>query len=217
MTARKVWFRAAAGLLAIAALVAACSATTPASPVAPSASAVGAASSASSASPASPAATFTYNIPVEVNAVPTMPSWFDVQMTDVVTGNQFKVSDFTGRVILIDNMATWCPTCQGEMSQVQQIHKQYGADLVTISLDVDPNEDGALLKKYAAKNGFDWIIAVAPTAVGAFLSKNYDVQLLNPPLQPMMIIDKQGGVWGTPFGVKSAESLKKTIDPYLGQ
>ena len=213
MTAPRVLFRAAACLLAIAALVAACSATVPASP-APSASAVGA---ASSASPASPGATFTYNIPVEVNAVPTMPSWFDVQMTDVVTGNQFKVSDFTGKVILIDNMATWCPTCQGEMSQVQQIHKQYGADLVTISLDVDPNEDGALLKKYAAKNGFGWIIAVAPTAVGAFLSKNYDVQLLNPPLQPMMIIDKQGGVWGMPFGIKSAESLKKTIDPYLGK
>ena len=168
MTAPRVLFRAAAGLLAIAALVAACSATVPASP-APSASAVAA---ASSASPASPGATFTYNIPVEVNAIPTMPSLFDVQMTEVVTGNQFKVSDFTGKVILIDNMATWCPTCQGEMSQVQQIHKQYGADLVTISLDVDPNEDGALLKKYAAKNGFDWIIAVAPTAVGAFLSKN---------------------------------------------
>ena len=28
--------------------------------------------------------------------------------------------------------------------------KEYGADLVTISLDVDPNEDGALLKKFAA-------------------------------------------------------------------
>lgn len=214
MTARKIWFRAASGLLAIAAVVAACSSTAPASHAAPSASAVG---PASSASPASPGATFTYNIPVEVNAVPTMPSWFDVQMTDVVTGNQFKVSDYTGKVILIDNMATWCPTCQGEMSQVQQLHKQYGADLVTISLDVDPNEDGALLKKYAAKNGFDWIIAVAPTAVGAFLSKNYDVELLNPPLQPMMIIDKQGGVWGMPFGIKSAESLKKTIDPYLGK
>ena len=33
----------------------------------------------------------------------------------------------------------------------------------------------------------------------------------------MMIIDKQGGVWGMPFGIKSAESLKKTIDPYLGK
>ena len=80
-----------------------------------------------------------------------------------------------------------------------------------------PHPHARVIAVDAAKNGFDWIIAVAPTAVGAFLSKNYDVELLNPPLQPMMIIDKQGGVWGMPFGIKSAESLKKTIDPYLGK
>ena len=105
------------------------------------------------------------------------------------------------------------------MSQIQLLHAEYGpnSDLVTISLDVDPNEDSALLKKFATQNGFSWIIAVAPPSVRTFLAKNYDADLLNPPLQPMLIIDREGGVWGLPFHLKSAISLKKTIDPYLAQ
>ena len=150
----------------------------------------------------------------------TVPSWFLEPMVDVNTGKSFRISDFSGQVILIDTMATWCPTCQGEMSQVQQLPDMLGASasqLVRISLDVDPNEDATILKKYAAANKFDWYIAIAPTTVGEFLSKNYDVDYLNPPLQPMLVIDKSGGVYGLPFGIKSALSIQKTLVQYLGQ
>ena len=170
---------------------------------------------------ASPTASPTLFVdPIPVVAAPTVPSWFDVQMTDVNTGKSFKISDFSGKVILVDTMATWCPTCQGEMSQVQQLPAMLGtsaSSLVRISLDIDPNEDSTILKKYAAKNKFDWYIAVAPSEVGQFLAKNYDVEFLNPPLQPMLFIDKTGGVYGLPFGAKSAISIQKTIAPYLTQ
>jgi hypothetical protein len=33
----------------------------------------------------------------------------------------------------------------------------------------------------------------------------------------MLFIDKIGGVYGLPFGVKSAESIQKTIAQYLAQ
>jgi cytochrome oxidase Cu insertion factor (SCO1/SenC/PrrC family) len=151
-------------------------------------------------------------------ASPTRPAWFDVPLTDVNSGRSFRVSDFAGKVVLVETMATWCPTCQGEMSQVQQLHRAYPAsDFVSVCLDVDPNEDAALLKKYAAANGFDWLIAIAPEKVGQFLATNYDVNFLNPPLQPMLIVDRQGSVWGLPFGIKSYASLKQTIDPYLAR
>jgi thiol-disulfide isomerase/thioredoxin len=152
-------------------------------------------------------------------AGPTTPSWFLTPMIDVNTGKAFRVSDFAGNVVLVEMMATWCPSCEAEMSQIQLLHAEYGpnSDLVTISLDVDPNEDSTLLKKFAAQKGFDWIVAMAPPSVRTFLAKNYDVDLLNPPLQPMLIIDREGGVWGLPFHLKSAISLKKTIDPYLAQ
>ncbi len=162
----------------------------------------------------------TFVDPIPLVAAPTMPSWFGVQMVDVNTGKSFRISDFSGKVILLDTMATWCPTCQGEMSQIQLLPGMLGAsgsNLIRISLDVDPNEDAAILKKYAATNNFDWYIAIAPSAVGEFLAKNYDIDYLNPPLQPMLFIDKTGGVYGLPTGIKSAISIGKTLAQYLGQ
>ena len=177
-----------------------------------------AAGCAGTALQASPSSTFVDPIPVV--PAPTVPSWFGVEMTDVNTGKQFKISDFTGKVVLIDTMATWCPTCQGEMSQVQLVPGLVGAassGLVLVSLDVDPNEDAAILKKYAAANKFDWYIAVAPIEVGRFLEVNYDQRYLNPPEQPMLIIDRIGGVYGLPFGIKSGISIEKTLAQYLAQ
>jgi len=169
---------------------------------------------------ASAASTPVFSDPIPVVPAPTVPSWFNVEMTDVTTGNAFKISDFAGQVVLVDTMATWCPTCQGEMSQVQQVPSLMGAsgkDLVLVSLDVDPNEDAAILKKYATTNGFDWRIAVAPIEVGRFLETNYDQQYLNPPLQPMLFIDRTGGVYGLPFGIKSASSIQLTLAQYLAK
>jgi thiol-disulfide isomerase/thioredoxin len=153
---------------------------------------------------------------IEINASPTVPSWFGVEMTDVNTGKPFRIGDFSGKVVLVETMATWCPTCQGEMSQVKDLIGMYGkGDLVAVALDVDPNEDAALLKKYVDKNGFGWLVAIAPTSVGRFLSEHYDQGYLNPPLLPMLYIDKTGGVWGLPFGAKSAAQIKQALDPFM--
>jgi cytochrome oxidase Cu insertion factor (SCO1/SenC/PrrC family) len=162
----------------------------------------------------------TFFDPIPAVGKATPPPWFLEPMVDVNTGKSFQMSQFAGKVVLMDTMATWCPTCQGEMSQVQLVPGLLGAsqsELVLVSLDVDPNEDATILKKFAAGNKFDWYIAIAPTSVGELLAKNYDVNYLNPPLQPMLIIDKTGGVYGLPTGVKSAVSIQKTLAQFLGQ
>ena len=38
---------------------------------------------------------------------------------------------------------------------------------------------------------------------------------MNPPLAPMLFIDRQGGVHSLPYGLKKAESLQNTLAPYL--
>ena len=213
MRTRTSRFASVVGLVAGAVILGGCASAAQTAPAV-------AASASQAASPAAAGPSPTYFDPIPVVPAPTVPSWFDVQMTDVTTGKPFKISDFSGKVILVDTMATWCPTCQGEMSQVQLLPTLLGptsSDLVRISLDVDPNEDTTILKKFAAKNKFDWYIAVAPIEVGRFLERNYDLGYLNPPLQPMLFIDKTGGVYGLPFGIKSAISIQKTIAPYLTQ
>ena len=112
----------------------------------------------------------------------------------------------------------WCPTCRTQGDEVARLHDLLGHpdDLVSVSLDVDMGEDDALLKDYAQKLGYDWHLAVAPLLVARALGNLYSAQYLNPPLSPMLIIDREGNVLGLPFGsVKSAESLKQVLDPLL--
>jgi len=153
----------------------------------------------------------------DVTPSPGEPDWFSVTMTDVPTGQPFTMSEFARKVVLLETMAQWCPTCELQEIEVKKLHELLGnpEDLVSISLDVDLHEDEASLKRYAERLGYDWILAVAPLEVARALGNLYSAQYLNPPASPMLIIDKNGNVFGLPLRLKSAESLKNTLEPYL--
>ena len=147
----------------------------------------------------------------------TTPDWFNMKMTDVNTGQTFTMSDFAGKVVLLETMATWCPTCWKQENEVKKLLGLLGnsQDLVAVSLDVDLKEDEAVLKQFATTGGYNWRYAVGPLLVDRALGNLYSAEYLNPPLAPMLIIDRKGGVYNLPYGVKSAEALQKTLEPYL--
>lgn len=147
------------------------------------------------------------------------PGFFDVSLTNVNTGESFKISDFAGKVVLIENLAMWCPSCKKQQEQVKILNEALGmhSDLISIGFDVDPNENAADLKKYTDRNGFDWVYAVPPQGVLNEISKLYGANFLNPPSTPIFIIDRKGGVHPMPFGIKSADDLQKFIDPFLAE
>jgi hypothetical protein len=146
------------------------------------------------------------------------PEWFDLEMTDVRTGLSFTINDFAGKVVLLETMAVWCPTCRQQGDEVLRLHELLGSpsDLVSISLDTAMTEDTEVLKHYAESLGYDWNIALAPLLVARALGNLYSAQYLNPPASPMLIVDRDGEVIGLPFGLKSAESLQGVVEPLLG-
>jgi cytochrome oxidase Cu insertion factor (SCO1/SenC/PrrC family) len=145
--------------------------------------------------------------------------WFSVELTDAQTGQTFTMNDYAGKVVLVETMAIWCPNCIVQANEVRNLHHLLGNpdDLVSVSLDVDLNEDRASLKEYAEEFGFDWHFAVAPLEVARALGNLYSAEYLNPPLSPMLIIDRNGNVHTLEYGKKSAEILQKSVEPYLTQ
>lgn len=147
------------------------------------------------------------------------PAFFDVSLTNVNTGESFKISDFAGKVVLVETLAMWCPSCKNQQEQVKMLNKNLGmdSDLITVGFDVDPNENAADLKKYIDNNGFNWVYAVPPQEVLNEISHLFGANFLNPPSTPIFVIDRKGGVHPMPFGVKSAEELQEFIDPFLAE
>jgi len=151
-------------------------------------------------------------------ATSSVPEWFNIKMTDARTGKPFAINDFAGKVVLIETMAQWCPTCREQQDEIKKISGLLGnqsSQVVYVSIDVDINEDEASLKEYAAKLHYPWYFAVAPHEVAHALGNLYGAEYLNPPLAPMLIIDSQRSVYGLPYGLKPANSLKNTLQQYL--
>ena len=145
------------------------------------------------------------------------PEWFDFELTDVQTGETFTMNDFAEKVVLVETMAMWCPNCLFQANEVRKMHKmlENPDDLISVSLDVDLNEDGAALKDYTEEYGFEWHFAVAPLEVARALGNLYNAEYLNPPLSPMLIIDRNGEVHQLEYGHKDAEYLQKSVEPFL--
>ena len=88
-------------------------------------------------------------------------------------------------------------------------------DLILVSMDVDSNEDEASLKQYAQDFKFEWRFVVGPLEVQRALGNLYNAEYLNPPLDPMLLIDRQGNDHQLPYGLKKADELQKIVKPYL--
>lgn len=152
-------------------------------------------------------------------AMMDLPAWFQADLTDVNTGQTFSLADFQGKVVLVETMAIWCSNCLRQQREVRDLHQALGErdDLVTVGLDIDANEDEASLKEYTARQGFNWIYAVAPREVASEIGRLYGDHFLNPPSTPMLIVDRRGAVHPLPFGHKTVEDLQAALEPFLGE
>ncbi len=104
-----------------------------------------------------------------------MPAWLGASLTNVHTDEAFTLTDYKGKVILVETMAVWCSNCRKQQEQVKALHALLGErdDFISVGLDIDPNEDGADLKTFTEKNGFDWVYAVAPAEVSREIGNLY--------------------------------------------
>jgi cytochrome oxidase Cu insertion factor (SCO1/SenC/PrrC family) len=144
-------------------------------------------------------------------------AWFGATLANASTGKTFSINDYKGKVVLVETMAVWCTNCKQQQDNIKAFHTQLGmqSDLVTVSLDIDPNENLDTLKAYVNKTGFDWLYAVPSADVSREIAKLYGDQFLNPPSTPMLIIDRKGIAHPLPFGIKTADDLYKAVDMYL--
>ena len=119
-------------------------------------------------------------------------AWVDIELKDVRTGENFKISDFSGKPILLESFAVWCPTCTRQQGEIKKFHEEIGDSVISISLDTDPNEDEARVLQHIERNGFTWYYAVSPIDLTRSLIDQFGVSIVNAPSAPMVLICEDG-------------------------
>ena len=62
--------------------------------------------------------------------------------------HSYNLQDYKGKVVLINNWATWCPPCVAEMPSLAKLHEQYNERVVFLFVAQDkPEKVAAFLHK----------------------------------------------------------------------
>ena len=72
---------------------------------------------------------------------------------DSVTGENITLSDFKGKVVLLDFWATWCGPCMQSIPELVRLHEKYsdkGLVVLGVSMDTMAQANDAQLKKFMA-------------------------------------------------------------------
>jgi cytochrome c-type biogenesis protein len=117
-----------------------------------------------------------------------------------------SLSDFQGKVVVLDMMATWCPGCRKAMSELKKVYDHYGDSIEMISVDIDLTESSAQLRDFKEEYDAGWRFTM-DTPDHKFLDE-FKVQ----EIPKIVVIDINGGVVYAKAAEIPAEELMEIID-----
>src|SRR5215470_5829912 len=81
-----------------------------------------------------------------------------VQITKL-DGGTFKLSDFRGKVMVVDFWATFCPPCVRQVPRLAELNRKYrDKGLEVIGLTSDPETDRRKVEEFLKKAGADYTV-----------------------------------------------------------
>lgn len=122
-----------------------------------------------------------------------------------IDGKNVSLTDFSGKVIILDFWATWCSPCRSEIPHFVELYNTYkDKGLVIIGIDVDSREDSSVLKPFAAKYGITY-----PLLLGTEQVENLYGGIQSIPTT--FIIDRNGDTTQKFVGAKGKSVFEEEI------
>ncbi|WOF15680.1 peroxiredoxin family protein [Methanoplanus sp. FWC-SCC4] len=136
----------------------------------------------------------------------------DYVLSDVLTGENFKINDFEDKPVLITSFTILCPVCTKQQEEIARISGLTDTEFINIGLDLDYNDKPETLKKHIQDNGFNGYYAVSPPELTEKLISEFGELVVQPITAPVIMIHpKCTEPVMFNIGIKNAEYLKDAI------
>lgn len=117
-------------------------------------------------------------------------------------GKEVSLSDYRGKIVLINFWATWCKFCDIEMPDLNQLDKD-NDDVVVLAVDV--MEDEAKVKKYIEKGGYDFKVVLDTKGE---IARKYLVSSF----PTTYAVDKEGNLVSGAPGMMTKEQMERIVE-----
>ncbi len=126
-----------------------------------------------------------------------------------LSGKSLKLSDYRGRVVLLDFWATWCEPCRAEIPHFVELQDKYGShglQIIGVSMDDSADPVPAFYKQFKMNY---------PVVMGnAQIGEEYG-GVLGLPIA--FVIDRQGFIRAKHMGATDAAVFEREIVAQLGE
>jgi peroxiredoxin len=125
-----------------------------------------------------------------------------------IQGKSFALSDYKGKVVLLDFWATWCPPCRKEIPGFIEMYNSYrsrGFVVIGVSMD-DSTSD---IKKFAKRYKMNY-----PILLGAGRN-DLEPAFGQLPLPTAFVIGRDGRICAKHDGLTPKEDFEREIVPLL--
>lgn len=142
----------------------------------------------------------------------TAGGWTDIELKNINSQENFKISDFAGKKVFFETFAVWCVNCKQQQDEIKKLREELDEEIILISLNSDPNEDEEEVLKYVTENRYNWRYAIATPQMSKQLLEEFGFQILNAPSAPIVMFCEDGSYTLLPEGHKTVEDLKEHLN-----
>jgi thiol-disulfide isomerase/thioredoxin len=114
--------------------------------------------------------------PAAPGSMVTLPPFVLDAELKAMNGPPIKLSDYAGKVLVVNLWATWCGPCRMEIPELVKLHKEYrakGVEVVGLSTE-NPEASAAGVRQFAQEFKMDYPVGWATPAVAFTLMQGRD-------------------------------------------